>query len=192
MFKDIKGYEGYYQVDEKGNVKSLDRYRKNGAGGYIQKGKLLTLVDRGNGYYCVRLGKEGISKLYSVHRLVALTFLEIIDGKNQVNHIDGNKKNNNVSNLEWVSCKENINHCDEYLGRKRNMDGLKLGSVASTKNNLNIKANNIIFQDYKSIREYLNNELNLNLTLKSVQNNVRKCCTGIIKTFKGIRFEYVK
>lgn len=192
MYKDVKGYEGYYQVDENGNVRSLRRFRKNGATGYFQEGKELKKTDRGNGYLCVNLSKDGKTRIHSIHRLVAETFLEKIEGKTQVNHKDGNKYNNSVHNLEWCTCKENINHCDENLGRKRNFDGLKLGSIVTTKNNLNIKVNGKIFQTYKSIKDYLELELGKKLTLKQVQNNVRKCCTGQIKTAFGMKFEYVK
>ena len=99
ILKDIKGYEGRYQVSNLGNVKSLN-YRRKG-----QK-KILSQWNNGRGYLYVNFS----NKNYAVHRLVAETFIANIQRKEDVNHIDGNKKNNNVKNLEWCSRKENIQH----------------------------------------------------------------------------------
>lgn len=66
--------------------------------------------DNGNGYMYVNLSKNGKYKSVTVHRLVAKAFLEKKPDKNQVNHIDGNKANNNVSNLEWTDRYENMQH----------------------------------------------------------------------------------
>lgn len=102
IWKDIPGYEGRYQVSNEGNVKSLN---------YLTHGteKNMKLSCHHNGYLVVSLGKHP-SKSYSVHRLVASAFIPPIKGKNIVNHKDGNKKNNHVENLEWVTYKENTEH----------------------------------------------------------------------------------
>lgn len=106
IWKDIKGYEGYYQVSNYGNVRSLDRFD----GVHDRKGQLITPILKYNGYLQVGLRKHSQRKYISVHRLVALHFLENPENKEQVNHIDCNKLNNHVDNLEWVTPKENQQH----------------------------------------------------------------------------------
>ena len=103
IWKDIPGYEGIYQVSNNGNVVSLNAYGHN-----IKR----ALKQRLNyyGYSTVVLNHNKKSKYVGVHILVAKTFIPNPEHKPQVNHIDGNKTNNNVNNLEWVTCKENIQH----------------------------------------------------------------------------------
>ena len=104
-WRSIKDYEGYYEVSNKGRVRS--KYR-------ILKPQL-----QANGYYSVRLSKNNIVQMKRVHRLVAETFIANPCNRNQVNHIDGNKLNNNVENLEWVTPSENTQHSyDNNLQKK--------------------------------------------------------------------------
>lgn len=110
VWRDIKGYEGYYKVSNLGNVKSVDRVINNGGVKYTAKGKLLKLQHNGHGYYQVSLSKKGKRKSYKVHRLVAEAFIPNTRKLNHINHIDGNKLNNNVTNLEWVTQQENNQH----------------------------------------------------------------------------------
>lgn len=103
IWKPIKDFEGLYEVSNMGNVRSLN-YRCTG------EIKILKLCKDKDGYMVVNLYKN--KKLYrkSVHRLVAATFIPNIDNKPQVNHIDGDKTNNRVSNLEWCTNSENQHH----------------------------------------------------------------------------------
>ena len=100
IFKDIKGYEGEYQVSNMGNVKSLNFNN-------TKKERLLSTRALRNGYPMVCLGAKGN---VNVHRLVAKTFLKRPIGKDQVNHINGVKTDNRLSNLEWVTGSENMQH----------------------------------------------------------------------------------
>lgn len=102
IWKDIAGFEGRYQVSNKGNVKSL-HYR----GHYGES--LLKLSKHHTGYLIVILGKKP-AKVCLVHQLVAKAFIPLVEGKKFVNHIDGNKHNNCVENLEWVTAQENVTH----------------------------------------------------------------------------------
>jgi len=100
IYKDIKGYEGKYQISNMGNVKSLDYLN-------TKKPKVLTPIKHHLGYLLVHLG---YNKIKMIHTLVAEAFIDNPEGKKFVNHIDGNKQNNNVKNIEWVTSKENMNH----------------------------------------------------------------------------------
>ena len=112
VWRDIEGYEGLYQVSSLGRVKSLDRYITNSLGyTLLYKGVILKpRVSDFFKYYTVQLNNKDRGRSKSVHRLVAETFIPNPDNLEQVNHIDENKLNNNVTNLEWCTPKENINH----------------------------------------------------------------------------------
>jgi hypothetical protein len=102
IWKNIEEYPKY-QVSNHGRIKSLDF---NGT----KKKKILTPVVTRKGYLNINLYLNGKIKNIPIHRLVAKAFIENPENKPQVNHIDGNKKNNNVSNLEWCTNQENMLH----------------------------------------------------------------------------------
>lgn len=104
IFKDIIGYEGLYQVSNLGRVKSLPKGDGNGYRERILK------TDATRSYYCVSLSKDGKVKRIFNHVLVATHFIPNPLNKPQINHIDSNKFNNNVLNLEWVTISENAIH----------------------------------------------------------------------------------
>lgn len=106
IWRDIKGFEGRYQVSNCGDVKSLGRRLRIGTGYRMTKDCILHPMENKYGYLYVTLDGRNTN----VHRLVAMAFLPIIDGKQHVNHIDGKKYNNNVCNLEFVTPKENMQH----------------------------------------------------------------------------------
>ena len=99
-WKNIKGYEGLYQVSSEGRIKSLKR----------NKERILKPIADCWGYQVVNLHTGGKQKRLKVHRLVCEAFHENPDGKPCVNHIDENKTNNCASNLEWCTYAENNNH----------------------------------------------------------------------------------
>lgn len=110
IWKDIPGYEGYYQVSNKGNVRSMDREfidsigRKCFLRGVPIKPKL------SKGYLRVGLKKHQETKRASIHRLVASAFIDNPKGYGVVNHINGIKTDNRVENLEWCTVKHNVQH----------------------------------------------------------------------------------
>ena len=110
IWNDIKNYEGFYQVSNFGNVKSIDRVVPFRNSTRIIKEKQLKVRYEKNGYQVVSFYIDGVEIKKKVHRLVAEAFIENDLNKPQVNHIDGNKTNNIVYNLEWVTSYENVVH----------------------------------------------------------------------------------
>jgi hypothetical protein len=111
IWKDINGYEGYYQVSNIGRVKSLARvieYRKGIYGN--KKEIILKTFKDGKGYLKYKLCKNGKEKSVISHRLVAIAFLHNLNQKPEVNHINGIKDDNRLENLEWCTSSENTIH----------------------------------------------------------------------------------
>ena len=111
IWKDVKGYEGLYQVSNKGNVKALARIVKSrwGTDKPLKEKPVCEIVDS-LGYSRLSLSKDGKVKTHKIHRLVAEAFLI---GSGHINHKDGNKQNNCVENLEFCTIKQNNNHAFE-------------------------------------------------------------------------------
>ena len=111
-WKDVVGYEGVYSVSNLGKIKSLDRLISYTGVNKIQKYPSIVLSQSLNsvGYYQVSMSVNNKRMRFMTHRVVADAFCEKRFGCNVVNHIDGNYTNNKSSNLEWVSCAENVRH----------------------------------------------------------------------------------
>jgi len=125
LWKDIKGYEGYYQISSLGNVRSLDRvvtYNNGRTAKYKGSMRSPSVSD----YRLIALSKDGKVSVKKISRLVAEHFLFKIEGKDIVNHIDGNKKNDCVVNLEWCTLSENSIHAFEnnLSSRKNKVSGV--------------------------------------------------------------------
>lgn len=113
IWKDLKGYEGLYKISSLGKIKSLDRKRYCGHKGskpQLRKGRILKQHYDYLGYKRVRLSKNSTTKTLTLHRLLAINFIENPYNKPNINHIDGNKSNNSLDNLEWCTQKENSQH----------------------------------------------------------------------------------
>lgn len=109
IWKDIKGYEGLYQVSNFGRLRSLKKHNISKKK-HKKNCKILKIGEHRQGYKTIMLSKDGKQKGYLVHRLVAEAFIRNEKSKPEVNHIDADKANNCVSNLEWVTAKENSIH----------------------------------------------------------------------------------
>ena len=157
IWKDVEGYEGLYMVSNKGRVWSNHNQ------------KVLKNVLGKRGYLKVTLSNKK-RKEYMIHRLVAQNFLTKVTDKEVVNHIDENKLNNNVDNLEWCTVKENTNHgsCLQRRSEKRNIKIIAINS--KTGNCLN----------FNSLTEAVGFGFSL--------SNISKCINGVRKTHKGYKW----
>lgn len=146
IWKPVKGYEGYYEVSNRGRVKRVGKYRNQVK--EWESNVILKPAKKNNGYMFCQLSKDNKASTKMIHRLVAEAFIDNPDNKPTVNHIDGNRANNTVENLEWATYTENNNHAIHVLA-----------TVDSRKNNKSSKPvlqydlqGNFI-QEYPSYRE---------------------------------------
>ena len=183
IWKDIPNYEGLYQASNLGNVRSLDHIRKNGKNNNqkcLTKGRILKqAIQKESGYAFVVLSKNGKTKGFRVHRLVAETFIKNPYNFRCVNHKDENKQNNNVNNLEFCSHKYNNNY-----GTKK--ERLKI----SQQKRIGKKVNQYTI-DGKFIKQWnCIMDIERYLKIKRANVNICACCRGKYKTAYGYRWEY--
>ena len=164
IWKDIKGYEGFYKVSNRGNVFSVERVYANGKkrDGLILKPS----CDRG-GYLRVDICKNGVRKIESIHRLVAEAFIPNPNGLPQVNHIDEVKDNNNVENLEWCTREHNINH-----GKRNEKASQKLSKKIRA---VNVETDEVL--TFSSVKEAVSKGY--------AHGAISESCRGVYKTNDG-------
>lgn len=187
IWKDIEGFEGYYQISNRGNVRSITRHD----GVHERLGQAIKPVLKFNGYLQVGLRKHNKRKYVSIHRLVALHFLENPENKTQVNHIDCDKQNNNINNLEWVTPKENQKHAKDS-GLRANMPkgerhvnyGLYADNSRSAKPVIRYNPENGEIKLYKA--KILAKDHGFDVT------SISKCCHKKLKTHKGYEWYFEK
>lgn len=191
-WKDIKKYEGKYQVSNLGNVRSLNYHREN-------KIKRLKKSNDKAGYLVVGLCKNGKIRTYKVHRLVAEAFIFNPDNLPQINHKDENKNNNSVFNLEWCTSKYNNNYGnrtdkakEKLKGRtfseehKKKLSDSRKGKFKSSENP-NSKKAYCIEKDkiYNSTREASED-------INCCQSFISLVCSGKRENAKGYHFSYIE
>lgn len=185
IWKDVKGYEGLYQVSNTGRVRSLN-YMKT------SKVQVLKPQRQTQGYLFVRLRKEGKIRTIYIHRLVAEAFIPNPNNYPEVNHIDENKQNNIVSNLEWCTREYNQNYgtinkrrSEKHKGKilseehKANISKALKGK-AHTKKVICIELKRI-FDSASEAAEYL--DYNVNTFYHAINNSGR---------VKGYTFKYIE
>jgi hypothetical protein len=180
IWKDIKGYEGFYQVSNYGQVKSLERFRKSNRNSFsiVRERIMKSKVDK-YGYLAYSLCKDNKMSYFTSHRLVAIAFIPNTNNYNQVNHINGNKLDNSVSNLEW---------CDNQHNMR---ESFRLGLNKARKSKDNVLSKKVAkIKDGVIIKEYYS------LTDASVDNNVVKsaignCLKNRSKSCAGFEWSYI-
>lgn len=124
IWKDVVGYEGYYQVSNLGNIKALERQIRKGDIIQTRKEKIKTLTKSPDGYLTVKLSKDGKDTRYQVSRIVAEAFITRPESDEylEVNHKDFNRENNHVDNLEWLTHTDNVRYSNA-VGRHVSLKG---------------------------------------------------------------------
>lgn len=183
VWRDIKGYKNIYQVSTFGRIKSLERISWNGHKWHGHKGRIIKQGILPSGYLKVSLCKDGKIKTILVHRIVSFAFIENKYNKLEVNHINGVKHENIISNLEWVTHSENGVHSYRKLGRK--VKGI--GGLGN--NNPNSKA--VIQYDLSGnfISEY-GGQAEAARILNISQQGISLCCLGKINNIKDFIFKF--
>lgn len=148
-WKDIPGYEGHYQANPNGEIRSVTKHVGSKSGSIATKhGKVLTQTTINKGYKQVHLSKNGTAKNESVHRLIASTFIDNPNGYPCINHIDENPGNNLADNLEWCSYKYN----NDYGTRKEKYHKSRINGKMS-KAILQYDLNGNLIAEYPSCAE---------------------------------------
>lgn len=174
-FKDIEGYEGLYQISNLGNVKSLN-YGRTG------EEKLLKPAKKDNGYLFIGLHKNGNVKFFLIHRLVALAFIPNPLYLKEINHINEDKTDNCVNNLEWISHKDNMKYGTRIVKELETKS--KKGSVNAEKPVVQYTKNMIEVGRYKSLSE-ASRQTNIS------DNCIGSCCRGKLKSCGGYIWKYL-
>lgn len=175
-WRDIKGYEGRYQISSEGRVRSLDRIGKNG---YSYKGKILKPRPTKRGYIKANLS----GKIYAVHRLVAQAFIPNPNNYPVVNHKDENPSNNCIENLEWCDVKYNINY-----GTANKRRGESIGydkDNPHSKSVLQCTIDGILVKRWNSQAEAARQ-------LGISQGNISRCCIGTRNIAYGFIWKYAE
>ena len=160
-------YRGLYQVSNLGNVKSLGNGNNTNA-----KERMLKAGKRKDGYLQLTLYKNGKKKQFLIHRLVAYMFIDGYFNGAEVNHIDENKENNSIENLEWMTPKQNCNHGTRNKRMTKTRNKKVIGySLTETKV--------IILQSTHQAEKFGFN-----------QGAICECCNGKRKSHKGFIFKY--
>lgn len=173
----LKNYEGFYEITKKGVICSL--YKE----GISKEKRIIRQHKDKDGYLIVGLSKRGESHTCKVHRLVAITFIPNPQNKPQVNHKDGNKTNNCVDNLEWITSKENIIH-----SRKNKLQETDYEQLALLHKN-NMKPILQFDKEGNFIKEW-NCAISVEKELHIFNSNICDCLKGRQNTAGGYIWRY--
>ena len=177
VFREITGYEGFYQVSNLGNVRSVERTANVRFGKRVIKGCILKQKTNTYGYLFVSLSKENKVKHHLIHRLVAQAFIPNPDNLPEINHKDENITNNNVNNLEWCNRSYNIN----YGTRNTRCAKTQLNRCDISKPVLCIETGIVYPSACEAAR-----------SLNICKTSIRKCCNGLYTKAGGYHWKSIK
>lgn len=176
IWRDIKGFEGIYQVSNLGRVKSLERIDIRG---HRLKERIRKPTKDRDGYYRIQLWKQSIIKQYLIHRLVFETFNGSIPEGYEINHLDESPINNALSNLSLVTHKENLNYgtrtkkCSKKLKNRKDL----------SKSVLQFTLEYVLVKEYSSTHQ-------AERETGFAQQNICACCKGKLKQAYGYKWRY--
>lgn len=186
IWKPIAGYENYYDISNLGNVQSKGKKYTDSLGRNMNKAPKKISVRIGTiGYLCVDLNCNGISTQKHIHRLVAEAFIPNPENKPTVNHKDGNKLNNDISNLEWATYSENNKHAIDIGLRQSPWTGVFGADNPQSKPVVQLNKKGEIINTFVSAREA---QEKTGISYKHISD----CCLGKRHTTGGFRWEFLK
>lgn len=184
IWKDITGFEGYYQIGNLGSIKSIDRIipTRRGVGKFIA-GKILKPHLGTNGYLYVNLSKNGIHYTKTIHSILSNEFIPNPENKPEVNHKDGIKHHSYESNLEWCTHSENGLHAYR-MGLSTSPNKGKFGSLNHrSKRIIQLNLNGTKIESFGSVRE-------ANRVTKISNGHISECANGIRMSAGGFIWKY--
>lgn len=177
IWKPIKGYEGYYEVSDLGRIRSLDRLVKSLRNGeYVDfkcKGRLMKPTKNRKGYLRISLQKNGEREDYSMHRLVAQTFIGDIYNK-EIDHINTDREDNRVENLRIVTSSENSNN---PITKEKKAEKRRKRVRCITQEGIIVEFNSVV-EAAKSGYGYR-------------EDSISSCCNGRYNTHNNNKWEYI-
>ena len=206
IWKDIAGYEGYYQVSNLGEIRSLTRLvptRREGFTANKYNGRYIRQKLSRHGYYDVSLMKDCKRKTFRVHRLVAIAFVPNDDpiNKTQINHIDEVKTNNKATNLEWCDAKYNCNYGtrNERMGKNVSVS-LKRNKSMCGENNPRYGLRGGLCPTAKKVYQYTEDMKLVKVWLSLIdtslagfsQQQVWRAATGRKESYAGFIWSYTE
>lgn len=192
-WRDIPQYEGLYQVSNQGQIRSIDRIvRRNGETTKNLRGFILLPLYQKSGYMFVFLSKNGKAKRMAIHRAVALAFIPNPENKPEVNHINEDKTDNRLENLEWATIKENRNYGTRIARgiANRNQTGEKNGMFGK-RGSLNPNSKKVLQYDLSGqfIREYDSVKMAAEMT-HSNASSIARVANGYLKQTNSFIWRY--
>lgn len=181
---DIPMFYGYYQINKSGSIKSLPRSVRCGNGRFRKTTeKILNPTIDKDGYRNVGMNKPNFRGTYRVHRLLAQIFIPNTENKPQVNHKDGNRLNNSLSNLEWATSSENVTHGFRCLGRIHPLLG-KTGSLCHLSKKVNqYDLDGNFIKQWDSATDAAN-------FYGACKSGISSCCNAVNETSIGFVWKY--
>ena len=183
IWVDICGYEGLYQVSNRGRVRSLDReiYKNNNVKQFSKS--FILKFEKNKGYNYVHLFKNGVRKRMAVHRLVAEAFIPNPESKPVIDHINTIRDDNRVENLHWVTPKENM----ENPLTKEKRKTIKPTGRPKGANSIKVVQ---LDKDTNELIKIWNSAMEAQRECGFDNGNINRCCRGKYKSHKGYKWMY--
>jgi len=179
QWKDVIGFEGLYKVSSLGRIKSIDRYIHYKKGERHIASKIIKSFINKQGYFCIILTRNQAHIDKRVNRVVAMAFIPNPSNLPQVNHKDENKLNNMVSNLEWVTCKQNAN----YGNRNKTLSKKMRNNAITSMPVIQYSKSFIKINEFPSINE-AGRKTNTRI------GSISRCCNYKIKTANSFIWKF--